>query len=134
MSDVWRHEELLGPRRRERALHAWRRRAPQREPAVAVEVVQKRREGALLADEERRRAVTQPLGRLRQRETDPADLDQRGTRSNRHCDYDHRDLEPPRRAFSRRSSALIECRFREAVMQKDVLVDRAHDAENDTER
>jgi hypothetical protein len=71
--DVGRHEELLGIRLRQQLLHAVRRRAPDREAPVPVVVRQHHQEGPLLPDEERRRAVAEPLARLRQRQADSAD-------------------------------------------------------------
>src|SRR5690242_15980087 len=72
MSDVGRNEETLGISVGEGALHSGRRRADERESAVAVMAVPDARERALAADEERRLAVRRTLARLGQGEADLA--------------------------------------------------------------
>jgi hypothetical protein len=64
MTDVRRHEESFRIRLDEHRLHAVGRRAPDRESAVAVMVRQDHDEGPLVADEERRGAVAEPLAAL----------------------------------------------------------------------
>src|SRR5215217_462980 len=77
MTDVRRDEVELRLRLDEPALEPVRRRAPEREAAVAVVVVEVHHERALAADEERGRAVAQPLLRLGEREAVLADPGQR---------------------------------------------------------
>src|SRR6266542_1796296 len=72
MPDVRRDEETLRVHIDKRGLHSGSGGAPDREPAVAVEVGEDHHERLLLADEERRRAVTQPLARLGELERDGA--------------------------------------------------------------
>jgi hypothetical protein len=71
--DVRRDVETVGIGLRERRLHSRGSGADEREAAVAVVTVPDGREGALVADEERRRAVRRPLVRLREAEADLAD-------------------------------------------------------------
>ena len=71
--DVRRAEEALGVGLDQHLLDAVLGRRPQREPPVAVVVVQDHREGALVPDEEGRVTVAQPLARLRQGEAELAD-------------------------------------------------------------
>src|SRR6266545_3344487 len=72
MADVRRYEEALGIRVHQHVLHPLGSGAPEREPAVAVEIRQHHYEGALSANEEGRRAVAQALTRLRQSQADRA--------------------------------------------------------------
>jgi hypothetical protein len=62
--DVRRAEEPFGVGLDEHLLDAVPGRRPQREPPVAVVVVQDHREGALVPDEEGRVTVAQPLAGL----------------------------------------------------------------------
>ena len=77
MTDVGRHEVALRVGADQHPLHALLGGAPDREPPVAVMIVQHHRKGTLALVEERRRAVAQPLARVGQRETDLTDLAQR---------------------------------------------------------
>lgn len=70
--DVRRDEEPLGIGLHEHSLHAGGGGAPDREAPVAVVVGQHHQECALAANEERRRAVTEPLARLGQPEAELA--------------------------------------------------------------
>src|SRR2546430_11080430 len=70
--DVRRDIEPLRIGFDEHRLHPVRRSADEREAAVAVVAVPDGRERALVADEERRRAVREPLARLGQAEADLA--------------------------------------------------------------
>src|SRR5919204_4592064 len=70
------HEKPLRVRVDEHLLHSFGSGTPQREASVAVMIRHDHHEGPLLADEERRSAVTQTLARLGQRETDVAELRQ----------------------------------------------------------
>src|SRR5260221_5826377 len=65
MPDIRRDEEPCGVGIDEQLLVAGRRRAPDREPTVAVMVVEQHEEAFLLANEERGRAVARTLARLR---------------------------------------------------------------------
>src|SRR3989449_10371468 len=64
MADVGWDEVAVGLRCNQHPLDLRRRRAPDREPAVAVVVVVVCDEGPLAADEERRRPVARPLASL----------------------------------------------------------------------
>jgi hypothetical protein len=73
VTDVRRAEEPLGVGLDEHLLDAVLGRSPQREPPVAVVVVQDHREGALVPDEEGRVPVAQPLAGLGKGEAELAD-------------------------------------------------------------
>src|SRR5215207_9438 len=73
MPDVRGAEVVPGVAVDERLLHPFGRRAPQRQPPVAVVVVEIHHEALLLADEERRLAVAEALARLGKREAQLAD-------------------------------------------------------------
>jgi hypothetical protein len=76
--DVRRAEEPLGVRLDQHLLDAVLRRAPDRETAIVVVVVEHGQERALAADEEGRVSVAQSLRRLRKGETElPDSLDDR---------------------------------------------------------
>ena len=73
MADIRRDEEPLRVGVHEHRLETVGRRAPDREPPVAVMVGQHHHERALTADEERRRAVAEPLLDLGQPKADAAE-------------------------------------------------------------
>ena len=73
MPDIRRPEEPLGIRLDEQPLRPLGSSAPDREAAVTVVVGQDHQKRALLADEERRRTVTQALAGLGQPQADLAD-------------------------------------------------------------
>ena len=73
MTDVRRPEEALRIGLDEHLLGSLFGRGPDREPAVAVVVVEHHQERALVSDEEGRMAVAQPFTRLGEREAELAD-------------------------------------------------------------
>src|SRR5262249_53514328 len=73
MPDVRGDEELVRIGIDEHPLHSLGRSAPDRKAPVAVMVVHDHQERLLLPDEERRRAMTEALARVRQGETDLAE-------------------------------------------------------------
>src|SRR5258706_5228321 len=78
MPEVRRPKEAVGVRGDEELLVSGRRSAPDREAPVAVVVVEQHQEAFLVAHEEARRAVAQPLVRFGQSETDAPESFQNG--------------------------------------------------------